>query len=184
MSKTAEMPLVVPSHIPYPLWKEENTADIDLRSCHGAALARLGRELFFEDCVAEAIEKLSQALLLNESARIREWRAACYIRLGDYDQALSDLDQVVDMEPDESAGYNNRGLCYWVLKRTDEALADLRQAIEVNPTNLQAYANKAYIHCAVGQYAEAQEVCSAGLRLDSTHEELLTVQDKILDERY
>jgi len=174
------MKLAVPSHLPYPLWKRGNPTGHQFQSLHGSALARLGQTLTGEGCHAEAIEAFSQALSLKPNSRsIREWRAACYLQLGDYEKALADMEDVVTIDPSYASGYNNRGLCFLLKGRIGKALEDLSKAIELDPKHVRAYANKAVIYCALGRYYQAERACKAGLMLDAADEELLCVQRKI-----
>jgi len=172
----------VPSHLPYPLWGVEISPEIELRSTHGAALAQLGYTLIFEDCPAEALEVLSKALALRpESSTIREWRATCYLELGDYEQALADLTDVVSLNPKYATAYNNRGLCYLLMGRTTEALTDLNTCITLNPEHVIAYANRAHAYCNLRQLSLALRSCNVGLALDDTNEELLSVRRRVLE---
>jgi len=179
------MNFTVPSHLPYPLWNAENSPATDLRSCHGSALAWLGYTLLQEDCPAEAVEALTEALSLNPgSLSIREWRATCYLELDQYDRALADLEDVVVLDSKYATAYNNRGLCYLLMGRTSEALEDLNTAIELNPLYVKAYAIRARIYCILGQYSQAQQSCNLGLLLDPTCEELLIAQRQIFERTY
>jgi len=176
------MNIAVPSSLAYPLWNTANASDHDLRSCHGSALAQLGATLFRESCPLEAIEVFSEALSLKPaSLSIRDWRAACYIDLGNYDMALADLNEIVAQAPKYATVYNNRGLCYLLMGRLAEALADLDTAIKLNPAYTMAYANRARIYCDLGQYGPAQQSCDMGLSLNPACEELRIVQRRILD---
>ena len=59
-------------------------------------------------------------------------RAGLYLQLEEYEQALRDYTQAIELEP-TSAYYKRRAAAYFALQDFDLALADLTQAVELNP---------------------------------------------------
>ncbi|MGL5939891.1 MAG: tetratricopeptide repeat protein [Waterburya sp.] len=74
---------------------------------------------------------------------------------GDYAIAITLLDKLIALRPDNAADYNNRGLMYYRNNQIIEALCDLSQALAINPHLDSAYNNRANCHAAQGELAEA-----------------------------
>ncbi len=74
---------------------------------------------------------------------------------GDYTVAITLLDKLIALRPDNAADYNNRGLMYYRNNQIIEALCDLSQALAINPHLDSAYNNRANCHAAQGELAEA-----------------------------
>jgi tetratricopeptide (TPR) repeat protein len=74
---------------------------------------------------------------------------------GDYAVAITLLDKLIALRPDNAADYNNRGLMYYRNNQIIEALCDLSQALAINPHLDSAYNNRANCHAAQGELAEA-----------------------------
>ena len=74
---------------------------------------------------------------------------------GNYAVAISLLDELIALCPDNAADYNNRGLMYFRNNQVIEALCDLSQALRINPCLDSAYNNRANCYAAQGDLPEA-----------------------------
>ena len=74
---------------------------------------------------------------------------------GDYELAISLLDRLIAICPDNAVDYNNRGLMHFRNDQIIEALCDLSQALEINPQLDSAYNNRANCYAAQGALGEA-----------------------------
>ena len=68
------------------------------------------------------------------------------MQLGQYPQAIQDLDEAIQLDPQYSLAYNNRGVYYTNLGQLDQALRDYEEAIRLNPQYGGAYANRAIVY--------------------------------------
>jgi tetratricopeptide (TPR) repeat protein len=59
-------------------------------------------------------------------------RGAAYTAAGQYQQAISDFDRAITLEP-TSVTYNNRGYCYFLLGQFKRAIEDYDRAIAMAP---------------------------------------------------
>ncbi|ACK71040.1 TPR repeat-containing protein [Gloeothece citriformis PCC 7424] len=66
--------------------------------------------------------------------------------LGDYQGAIEDFTEVIDLYPDSAEAYYNRGIAYSKLGNYDAAIADYNQAISLNSNLAEAYVDRAKIY--------------------------------------
>ncbi|MEM7756621.1 MAG: tetratricopeptide repeat protein [Cyanobacteria bacterium P01_A01_bin.40] len=74
---------------------------------------------------------------------------------GEYAIAITFLDQLIALRPNNAVDYNNRGLMHFRNNQIIEALCDLSLALEINPNLDSAYNNRANCYAAQGELAEA-----------------------------
>lgn len=74
---------------------------------------------------------------------------------GNYAVAISLLNELIALCPDNAADYNNRGLMYFRNNQIIEALGDLSQALAINPGLDSAYNNRANCYAAQGKLSNA-----------------------------
>ena len=65
--------------------------------------------------------------------------------LGDWDGAMADYNEAIRLDPNYSAGYDNRGNVKRQKGDLNGAIADINQAIRLNPKNAIAYFNRARV---------------------------------------
>ena len=58
-----------------------------------------------------------------------------------YDLALSDFTQAIEIAPEYVASYIERGNNYYRLQKYEKALTDYKQAIEIDPSKAMVYVN-------------------------------------------
>ena len=56
-----------------------------------------------------------------------------YSRHGNYERAIQDYNQAIELEPEFADTYYDRGCSFYEIGMYDEAVADLSQAIELYP---------------------------------------------------
>jgi tetratricopeptide (TPR) repeat protein len=66
-------------------------------------------------------------------------RGNAYVLKGDYDRALADFSQAIELQPDRVIGYLNRAVVYFAKQDFDRALDDINQAIKLQPDFGLAY---------------------------------------------
>ena len=54
--------------------------------------------------------------------------------LKQYNEAIKDYNQAIELDPKHANAYYNRGIAKALLKQYDEAIKDYNQAIELNPS--------------------------------------------------
>lgn len=61
---------------------------------------------------------------------------------GNYSAAISDYNRALQIDPDNSRAYSQRGVAYYKLKAYKEAFGDYAQALQLNPSFAEAYYNR------------------------------------------
>ena len=74
---------------------------------------------------------------------------------GEYEEAIKHYDQAIDIYPQFTETYNNRGITKDRLSRHEEAIADYDQAIRINPQFAEAYYNRGTTKDVLGRHEEA-----------------------------
>ena len=85
---------------------------------------------------------------------------------GEYDDAITDYNQAIDLDSNIAAAYYNRGVAYTKLGKYAEAIADYDQAITLDPQDAAAYNNRGIAYRNLGKYAEAIADCTQAIALD------------------
>lgn len=129
--------------------------------------------------VAEAVELCQQAAaLLDANLRPDQHRlhrsvlqyniAQVYAFTGRLDEAIAHYTGAMEMDPNYSEYYNERGSAYLKLGRLDEALADFREAVELSPPYPEVLTNLGQCYQLLDRMEEAVEAYSASLDLVPT----------------
>ena len=91
---------------------------------------------------------------------------AAYNGLGQYERAIDDLTQAIELDHENAGAYTNRGLAYFAAGRYDRAVADLSEAIQLAPKNAVPYFNRAEVFARLGLRDRALEDYDLASRLD------------------
>ena len=114
-----------------------------------------GTRLAYNQKFDEAIQLYTEAIELNpNNAEAYNWRGNIRnsvasikiavdknVSVGEKirSQALDDLNRAIQLKPDYSEAYGNRGFLYFTAKDYSAAIADFNKAVELDPTNAQNY---------------------------------------------
>ena len=119
------------TNIGYAVWPEHCPADDLLeaaaRSCLIARLHSGGEPIVYS---ADTLNEVGNYFF--EKDRIEE--------------AFSEYQRALVLDPTLSRTHNNMGLIYWELGLTDQAISSYKQALELNPENACALNNLAYLY--------------------------------------
>ena len=84
----------------------------------------------------------------------------------DYDKAIADLTQAIQLDPNYVIAYKNRVRAYLGKRDYDKAIADYTQVIRLEPNSASAYANRAEAYNKKGDYNKAIADATQAIRLD------------------
>lgn len=104
----------------------------------------------------EAIRDLTKALEYEKSPKIFFNRAIAWEMLGEYENALKDYGESIDLNPEYNEAYNNRGLIYIKFGMHEEAIRDYTKAIDISP-HILVYKNRGIAYGMSGKYDRAIE---------------------------
>lgn len=85
--------------------------------------------------------------------------------LGQYEEALANLNQALQLRPDYPAALNNRGATYDALERYDEALADYNRALELRPDFPEALNNRGNVYLGIERFENAVDAYNRVLQI-------------------
>lgn len=107
----------------------------------------LGAVYVSEENYQKALEHLNRSLEINPTfTHSMEFRGMCYLKLQEYDLALTDLQQWKEDEPDNAEAYIYLAEAQNRLNKTQGAIAALDRAIELEPGNTIALGNRGTIY--------------------------------------
>ena len=117
----------------------------------------------------EALEIISKIIFTKpKTISAYRKRADLYTELKKYDKAEADLTKSIELDPENSTAYNNRGTLYcYYLAQYDKAEADFTKAIELDPRNSDTYNNRGYLHYYyLNQYDKGEADFTKAIELD------------------
>ncbi|WP_185816942.1 tetratricopeptide repeat protein [Hymenobacter metallilatus] len=105
---------------------------------------------------AQALAANAQVLALEANNPFANGRAGFwYMQQQDTARAAHYLTRAVELNPQDSVSFLNRGWLRYEQKRYPAAIADFTAAARINPHYINAYANRALAHADAGNYAAA-----------------------------
>ncbi len=106
--------------------------------------------------LAQALADYNQSLKLTPDAEIYRQRATLYTQMHYPTQAIADLDQVIQRQPQNPCGYYDRAQIYLRVANYPAAISDANQLIKLNPQAPEGYGLRAQIRQKMGDHAGAQ----------------------------
>ena len=94
-------------------------------------------------CYEEALADFSKAIEIYPSAEAYYHRGVCQLDLEQFSDALEDLTQAIQLNPQDPMAWNERGVARIHLRDVREAISDFQSALEVDPNYEQARINLA-----------------------------------------
>jgi tetratricopeptide (TPR) repeat protein len=85
---------------------------------------------------------------------------------GDYEGAVADFTQAIEIDPSYAPAYDSRGIAHFRLGNNVElALADFSKAIELDPENVNAYSNRCSAYRILRRLSEAASDCDRAVEI-------------------
>jgi tetratricopeptide (TPR) repeat protein len=94
-------------------------------------------------------------------------RGVNYISSGKLDEAASDCDRAINLNPNFATAWNNRANVYAKSGQFDKAISDYNRAIGLNSKLTEAYYNRGTIYDILKQYEQAVSDFSHAINLNS-----------------
>ena len=83
-----------------------------------------------------------------------------------YDKAIEAYSKAIELNPNDSGLYNNRGIVYHLKREYEKAIADYTRAAELNPSHFSAYNNRGLVYEEMGNTEMAIADYRKALELD------------------
>lgn len=135
---------------------------LTLAICIGSGVA-LGKNYFWTDLDTKRIKE--QVIYLeNETRRApkkldqRVGLAYSYFLLGRVDDAIRELNHVIEIDKKYYDAYYNLGLIYNDEERLDDALEALQKAVEISPKDFKGYVEQGVVLRKMGKYEQATKM--------------------------
>lgn len=137
------------------------------------------------------VEKLNKCLGAIGANRCLSVKDACYKRgmircqHEEYQAAISDFNQAIEINSKWAEAYYNRGLAYAKLGEYQKAIDDYTQALGIHPNSADAYNNRGNAYYKLGNYEKAIADYNKALSINSNLAEVVKNRDLaqgVLDE--
>jgi tetratricopeptide (TPR) repeat protein len=92
-------------------------------------------------------------------------RGGAYIRKGQYDRAIQDLDQAIRRDPNYALAFQSRGTAYSLKGQYERAIGDFNQAIRLDPNSAASFYGRGDTYNVQGQYERAIQDFDRAIRL-------------------
>ncbi|XP_011204871.2 RNA polymerase II-associated protein 3 isoform X1 [Bactrocera dorsalis] len=115
-------------------------------------------------------EKLEKPLDVNEEKRkqaneIKD-KGNKHVKLGEYEKAINEYTNAIDIFPEDPIYFCNRALCYLKLERYNECIEDCEQAIEIDSLSVKAYYRRMQANECLGNDMDALKDCTTVLMIE------------------
>src|SRR5689334_8049007 len=129
--------------------------------CNGGG--RTPPEARIEGCTAliHAVQGTATALPIAYNNR-----GNAYAAKGDYDRAIRDFDQSIELNQTYTKPFNNRGVAYLRKGEYDVAIKAFDEAIKLKPDYGEAFANRAEAYLKKKEYDRAARDFDEAIRVD------------------
>jgi len=93
-----------------------------------------GNKAFIAGKYQVAIDYFSDGIELTpDNHLLYSNRAACYLKLGEWEKALQDSNKCIELKEDFTKGHFRKGLSLIELGRLEEAFASIKEAYDLEP---------------------------------------------------
>jgi tetratricopeptide (TPR) repeat protein len=131
--------------------------DYGLETDRGNMDLLMNRALSLEKMGNNALAKTGYQLVLENNPD-HELALLNLQRLSSSESELSELDDFISKFPDQSMGYENRGLFHFRMEDFQSAENDFVKAVELQPDNQEYAFNLALTEIKLAKYAEAEKI--------------------------
>lgn len=96
----------------------------------------------------------------------RLYQGYAYDTTGNFEQALTEYDEAIRLNPKYPEAYSYRGAIYDHLSQHQRAIRDFDEALKLNPQLATAYRNRGRAYYNLGQYERASRDFDEAIKLD------------------
>ncbi len=103
----------------------------------------------------ESISELTKSIQIHPATDVYSYRAYVYLLKNSPDQAISDCNKAIEIDPNNDQAYNNRAAAYQKKGDFDKAISDCNRAIAINPGIPFFYKNRALSYFGKKEYGRS-----------------------------
>jgi tetratricopeptide (TPR) repeat protein len=96
-------------------------------------------------------------------------RGIAYANKGQYDQAISDYNKALEINPKDAVAYRERGDAYFYKGEYDSAISNFSKAIDIDPKDVVAYTYRGDAYEKKARYEEAIFNYNRAVEIDSKY---------------
>lgn len=139
-----------------------------LLGCTPSSESRQTAAISGADSISLLTEEISQDSI---NAQRFILRAKLYLRNGNIDPALRDLNHALILEPQNPNLYLLLSDVYLILGQTENSLTSLRRAVSLNPDRVDSYLKTAEVYMLIGNAKAANEAVDRAISIDRDNAE-------------
>ena len=145
--------------------------DLEVRFYLTIKAAMAKAEQFYNAKNFERTITFLDQVLENFSKNADAWYLRGYAKneIGEYLEAIKDLDEAIKLNPNHSYAWASRGYAKNEIGEYLEAIKDLDEAIKLNPNHSYAWASRGYAKNEIGEYLEAIKDLDEAIKLKPNH---------------
>jgi len=128
--------------------KHSRQPDFNLYWLRGIWLSELER-------YSAAVDAYSEAIRIKPNLFAYNNRGTVWYGLKEYEKAIADYNQAINLDSEFALAYNNRGGVWYELKEYEKAIADFNQAIDLDSKQVLAYYNRGLTFFYLDKYSNA-----------------------------
>ncbi|TPK96226.1 MULTISPECIES: tetratricopeptide repeat protein [unclassified Mesorhizobium] len=123
------------------------------RASRSSQPAKSTKEALGLDSLSQGIKQASALVFFKQGRALQE--------KGDYDRAIAEFDQAIDLDPNNAAAYYGRAQSLTLKRNFEQALADYDKAVSLAPTEAKIHADRGLVrmsrHDIDGAYGDFQK---------------------------
>ncbi|MBD2450773.1 tetratricopeptide repeat protein [Nostoc sp. FACHB-152] len=108
-----------------------------------------------------------QGLKLGSNEQFSYQEGISQYEKGNYQEAVSNFTQTIEINPQNSLAYNHRGDAFYRLGDYEKAQADSSRAIALNPQDANAYYDRGFARFGLGKYQQAITDYTQAIKINS-----------------
>jgi len=131
----------------------------------------IGHCKYDQNLYDEAINYYTKYLDKEPTAKVYFYRAEAKMKKEAYSEAIKDIDQAIELDPENANYYRERGYCNYLLSLDHQALKDFNKAIELNPEDAENYLYRSDVYYELKNYDASIEDLNKAISIDATDPE-------------
>ncbi|WP_375470930.1 tetratricopeptide repeat protein [uncultured Nostoc sp.] len=113
----------------------------------------------------EALASMNKAIEMKPLPLSYSIRGMIYMQMKDYQGALVDINNAIQLQPDEADNYSLRGTIHEQVEDYQAALTDYNQAIKIDPDSADYYIYRGKTRVALNDFQNALADCNQAIKI-------------------